>query len=379
MALLKGSVAIVQRVAPHYRHAFYRGLHAELENHGIELEVYYGSERPGTVPRTVILTEPWAHLVTNKYIVIGGRDIVWQRLPFLCSYNLVIVEHAARILNNYSLLTAHRLGLIRKLAFWGHGGNFQQGKSRPVAELIKSIVARQADHYFAYTELSRQRVSASGVPDERITVVNNTIDTAALTEALDSITSTDLTRLRARHGLHGEHVAIYCGGLYPEKRIDFLIKSVLVVRQRICDFELIIIGDGPDADIVRNASAEHRWIKYIGPKFGSDVAPYYRLSRCILMPYLVGLVIIDSFTAELPLITTDHDTHGPEIAYLKNNINGLMVTPTIGEYAGAVVSCLSDDKHLKRLQEGCRDSASELALDNMIKKYTEGILLCMKH
>ena len=36
-------------------------------------------------------------------------------------------------------------------------------------------------------------------------------------------------------------VGLSCGSLYPDKRIDFLVKSAEIIRQSISNFHLIII------------------------------------------------------------------------------------------------------------------------------------------
>ena len=373
----KHSVAILQRIAPHYRHAFFRGLRASLGDNNIDLNLYYGDEYPGSVPKSQYIEEPWAIHVQNRYYSFGGRDMVWQSTPGLSKYNLVIVEHAARLLNNYSLLAARRLGLLNKMAFWGHGENLQHGRSRPVTEFLKRILLHQVDHYFAYTSLSHNRLLVSGLDDRRITIVNNTIDSLELKKQIAGVSQDQMDAIRNQIGLQGEHVAIYCGGLYQEKRIEFLIESAIRIRREMADFELIVIGDGPDATIVDKSSKEHDWIKYIGPVFGDDLALYYRLSQCLLMPGMVGLAIIDAFTAELPLLTTNHDMHSPEIAYLEDGINGLITPATVNDYAAAVILCLTDINLLKRLRAGCRVSSDKLTMANMTHNFTKGILKCL--
>ena len=66
-----------------------------------------------------------------------------------------------------------------RVALWGHGGNLQGSRSS-WRERFKRVMARQADWWFAYTELSVPLIERSGFPRNRITVVNNSIDTVEL-------------------------------------------------------------------------------------------------------------------------------------------------------------------------------------------------------
>ena len=97
-------VTIVQRILPHYRICFVERLHEQLALRGIELELVYGQELPGTVPRTTPLQKPWAHPIENRYLTFGSAELLWQPcLARLRGSDLVIVEQSNRLLLNYWL------------------------------------------------------------------------------------------------------------------------------------------------------------------------------------------------------------------------------------------------------------------------------------
>ena len=99
------SIAIVRRIVPHYRVPFFNKLKAQLDHCGIEMDLYYGQERPGTVPRGVIVDSPWAIKLHNSYLSMRGVELVWQPcLTGLRSYDLVILEQANRLMINHALL-----------------------------------------------------------------------------------------------------------------------------------------------------------------------------------------------------------------------------------------------------------------------------------
>lgn len=367
-------IAIIQRIVPHYRIQFFRKLQAVLAEQYCSLDIFYGRERQGTVPKTASLHEPWAHEIKNTYFSVGGREFVWQDLPSLHGYDLVIVEHAARLLNNYALLFKRKVGAVKKLAYWGHGGNFQAGYERPKTEWLKRLMARQVDHWFAYTELSAERVTSMGVNAKNVTTVNNSIDTTVLRAAQKSLTPEELVQLRQEVGIEGKRIGLYCGGLYAEKRIPFVIDAAVELRKKLPDFELVVIGDGPDAKLIEAASEKYQWIKYVGVKEGGEVVPYFELARCVLMPGPVGLVIVDAISLGVPLMTTENRLHGPEIAYLKPGVNGMMVGDSLGEYVDAVYRCMTDDEHYGNMVAGCRADADRLNLDSMVARFKQGIM-----
>jgi hypothetical protein len=101
------------------------------------------------------------------------------------------------------------------------------------------------------------------------------------------------------------------------------------------------------------------------------------MSDVILMPGAVGLSIVDSFTSRIPLFTIDNETHGPEIAYLENGVNGVMTEDRLQSYIAVVARYLNAPTLLARLREGCATSAKLYSLDNMVRNFSAGIEACL--
>lgn len=370
-------VVVVQRILPHYRVSFFRMLRQVMAEDGNDLKVVYGQERPGTVPRSMFVDEPWAVRIKNQYIQTGLTELVWQPcLSFVRGADLVIVEQANRLLVNYVLLA--RLKLTgTPIAYWGHGRNFQTDFRAGLKERWKRSLLRAADWWFAYTEISKQEMVNAGVPRERVTVVNNTVDSDAFTYALHELTREDIDTVRTAHGITSHNVAVYCGGMYSDKRLPFLIAACDEVRKRVPDFEMVFIGDGPEQNLVEDAASRRPWMHYVGGVYSKDKAVYFSIARALLMPGLVGLAIVDSFVASVPIFTTDVPIHSPEIAYLKDGENGVMTPHDICEYADAVASYFMSADLQKRLMKGCRGSAEDLGIDRMVERFAGGIKCCL--
>ena len=70
----------------------------------------------------------------------------------------------------------------------------------------------------------------------------------------------------------------------------------------------------------------------LGVRKGQAKADVLALAKVMINPGVVGLNILDSFVAGVPMITTNCKGHGPEIAYLTNGENGLMTTTSLDDY-----------------------------------------------
>jgi len=98
------------------------------------------------------------------------------------------------------------------------------------------------------------------------------------------------------------------------------------------------------------------------------------------MPGLVGLVVVDSFALGVPMVTTDYPFHSPEIDYLKNDENGLIVNcgQSAEVYAAAVARLLQDPARLERLRQGALASAPQYTIENMVANFAEGVVRALE-
>src|SRR5712691_1936603 len=372
---MRPSVLIAYKSLPRYRVDFFSGLRDRLAADGVDLVLTYGQPTSAERLKHDTAELEWAIKLRNRAVPIGGREVIWQPcLRQAGRADLVIVEQASRLLVNYALLLMQQLGRT-KVAFWGHGANLQRHRAHGGAERLKRLVSRFPHWWFAYSDDTKARVAQLGFPESRITVVQNAIDTRKLAAGRKSNGAVELAEFRERHALGDGPVGVFVGGLYAEKRLRFLFEACDRVVERVPDFRLVVIGDGPDATVVRDTCASRPWARALGPQFGREKVLALSSARTLLMPGLVGLAVLDSFGLDAPLVTTAVDGHGPEIAYLEDGVNGLIVDSfhDAGAYAHAIVELLTDDRLHARLVAGCREAASRYTIEAMIERFAQGV------
>ncbi|MBF0231575.1 MAG: glycosyltransferase family 4 protein [Desulfamplus sp.] len=364
------NVCIIQRRLTHYRVPFFNALRKTLERCGISLKLLVGGGTPAEREKRDASELPWAHTIPTIYLA-GGR-LCWQSIRhYIADSDLVIVTQENSLLYNHLLIIAPRRF---KLAFWGHGANFQSCTPNGLKERFKRWEINRVDWWFAYTQLSADVVAAAGFPVERITVVNNAIDISALQRQRLVVTPEETRALRESLGFSTGPVAVFVGSLYQAKRLEFLFSAAEKIRRRVQDFQLLLLGDGPDRDEVRKWCTKNLWARWAGTQFGKQKAGYLSLAQVMLNPGLVGLNILDSFACGLPLITTACGIHSPEIAYLENGVNGVMVLDDLNEYVEATVRLMQDTDDLELLRDGCFTSAKVYTMDNFCRRFAEGIV-----
>lgn len=374
----RAHVIVFQRYLTHYRTSFFERTAVQLGRADIRLSLVHGQPDSVSEEKKDSAGIPGTDMVAARSIKVGGIQGVWLPTPrHLPAPDLVVLPQESKLLANYYWLSRSLLG-GPKVAFWGHGANFQSEAPRGWKERWKRMMLGRADWWLAYTERTRDVLIAEGYPDQRITVLNNAIDTTRFRAELDAVTPEQLVELRARVGA-GETapVGLFCGSLYPDKRLDFLVAAAERIRTLLSDFQLVVIGDGPARDQLLELIVDKPWIHATGALYGSDKAAWFRLASVMLNPGLVGLNVLDAFCAGLPLVITCDTRHGPEIAYLENGINGSIVSGGIPEYATVVVDLLKDPASYDAMCRNALASASRYTLDNMVQQFCNGIERCL--
>ena len=369
-------VVIIQRVLSHYRCPFHELLKERLAGAGIELVLIHGFPSKKEARKKDNAEIAWAHHVKDRCIKVGQHELYWQPcLKHIRGADLVIVEQASKLILNYVLVVCQMIGL-KKVCFWGHGKNFQKHNASVAGECIKRFMSRYVHWWFAYNDLSTEIVRTLGYPESKITSVQNAIDTHYLLEIRKNITQSQLRQVKRKLGIKGNNVCIYAGGMYPGKRLDFLIEACVQIKKDVSAFEMIFIGAGPEDSKVKGAAEKHEWVHYVGPKFDEEKVPYFMLSRLFLMPGLVGLAILDAFALETPLITTNIPYHSPEIGYLVDGVNGVIVYESNGPsvYAARVSNLLKNDEAREKLIAGCRVARGKYTIEEMVERFAGGVM-----
>lgn len=369
------NILIFQPMLKQYRVPLFNCMNERLSELGHELRVVSGSppEKELTKGDNILKSNGYSTVEKSNWLFGEKVHILHNFMKHILWADFIITEQANKHFHNYILISLKMIGL-RKFAYWGHGQN-RQGNSSSYREKVKKQLANYCDWWFAYTQGVGRYVASLGFPEDRITILNNSIDTSEFKMLLAAQSDADVTSFKLENGIGpSNRVGLYCGSLYGEKKIDFLLNSARLIHKQNPDFILLVVGSGKDKALVDCASRDCSFIKYLGPLFGKKKALAFRSSEIFVCPGLVGLAVLDAFTAALPLFTTDIPEHSPEIEYLENNINGRMVPADINLYSQAIVSIFANHNDMARLRNNARLSSEKYSIENMAGNFVKGIL-----
>lgn len=367
------TVVFAMEWVPQYRQEFYRRLRQELDSRGVEMRLVHGDPPASRRRRKDSRVIDWAEYVPNRMWTVGGLELTLQPvLGRLRGADLVVLQQETGLVLNYAMFALARLG-GPLVALWGHGHNFNPLEANPLAERVKSVVTKWANWIFAYTERSREVFESIGVPPDRVTVVQNSLDTSEV-ECPSEPMSPDVERLVAELTGTEATVGWIVSALDRWKRVPFLLDVVDAVAARLDNFHFLVLGAGDHDTVLRQAAVSRPWLHLLGPRFGADKAALGRVADVTIHPGLVGLHVIDSFATRTPLVTADLDYHSHEISYLTTD-NSVVLPADIDAqgYADAVIDVLGDADRLSRLRAGCGRAAERYTLDAMVRNFADGV------
>lgn len=177
--------------------------------------------------------------------------------------------------------------------------------------------ATRAQAVIAISEVIKKETMGYGVPEEKITVIHNGIDTEPFLRASPK---------KKELGFHNGLVIGYIGRLAPHKGVIPLAKAFRELTQAYDDISLLVVGDGPEKKKMEDILSPLDNVMFTGYVPHEQVPDHYATSDIIAFPTRyepLGNVVLESMAAGKPLIASG--TGGiPEIF---NRKAGILIEP----------------------------------------------------
>lgn len=359
------NIAIIQRDIPDYRVEFCNKLDNLLQKKNIKLTVFAGNAPKSDKFKDGLMDVNCGKRVKNYYF-FNKKFYLQNLFTELNNYDLVIVEQAnSALLNFFLLFRRYFFRKNPKIAYWGHGKTLHR-KSGFLSNKIKKNLSNKSDYWFGYTENTRKTLNDIGIPNSKICIVNNSTNT-------DNIKK---ERLSHKNQIKDKQFStiIFCSRLYKNKKIPFIIEGCTIARKKIHNIKLIIIGDGPEKNNIRKLIADKPWIEMTGSLYGKEKSKALLKGDIMVLPSHVGLSILDGFAAGLPIIISDFKNHCPEIAYFKNNINGVKTANNLDDFSNHIIRLFKNPTKIHEMSLNAIEAANQYTVKDMSLRFSEGII-----
>lgn len=290
-----------------------------------DLKVYYGPDFPNS---KVVSTKKLIHFNTKKlYSLKFSKEssnglIAMPFSPFLF-FNLlidkpdvIITEGASNLIN--ATIAFLYCKLFNKKFIWWSLGKLENTKYNLVRQIINypiEIIERNSNCIITYSTVGKDYFKAINVPDNKIFVAVNVVDTDKITQRNTSLPA----NLRNQHRFN----ILFVGSLTRHKNLKILIEAFSDLENKYDNCSLTIVGSGNELNNLINLSNELgvRNIYFPGQDF-DNVSRYFINSDVFVLPGLGGLAISEALAYGIPVIASIGD--GCEKDLIIQNENGII-------------------------------------------------------
>jgi len=291
----------------------------------------------------------YIHRIPNIKIRICGAFLYWYAILKTIRKIDPDYVHVQSLFSGMPALISKRLFKI-PYAVWAQGSDVYNPKG--LIKLTSRMVIKNADSAIALTQDMKKEMQR--ICDRDIAIVPNGINMADLLD--DSV--------RKDEADFGRRI-LFVGRLSPVKGVQYLIKAMKQIHDKIPDARLIIVGDGREREMLEALSIQLGIQKYV--QFGGEVPhekvlSFMQQADVFVLPSLsegFPMVIIEALACGLPIVASRVGGI-PEI--IMSETNGYLVeardTETI---ANSIILLLQDEKLRKKISDNNKQ---------LVKKYT---------
>lgn len=254
--------------------------------------------------------------------VIEPSQFVGFNFPFykgiklcLCTYKTIhdVLEKKTTLYNDegyevyYHIATEGPLGYKAKRVLDDCNIKYTTAYHTKFPEFFKAIYGipeRFTRWYFSWFHGRSKHVMCSSISNA---VENKNWNTIVLDKGIDEV----FVLKKKKYSTH--KILLYVGRVSKEKNIeDFCELDILHSTK-------VVVGDGPYRETLQNKYSD---VEFVGYKFGTELAEFYRNSDVLVFPSTVdtyGIVMLEAMACGTPC--AGYNVTGP-IDQIKNGING---------------------------------------------------------
>lgn len=309
-----------------------------------------------------------------RFIRLSRRPMSFSNLiGFFQIYRLLRKEqfdivHTHTSVGGFYGRIAAKLNRIPSVIWSIHGYGSHVGHKpwkRKIFQVIEKIMDHLTDHYIAISRsIKEEGVSRGITTPDKVKIIYNTID---LNRFSVITISEEFLRACGSFPIIGT-----IARLEPQKGIEYLIKSVPLIKRSVPSIKVLVVGDGPLREKLEKMADDlnvSNSIFFLG--WRTDIAEILSVMDVFCAPSLwegFGMVLLEAMAMKKPVVASEIGGI-PEV--VKNNETGILVPPAnFRSFATAVTRLLKDRELAVRMGEAGRKRVEkEFIIEKMINDY----------
>ncbi|HOV68702.1 MAG TPA: glycosyltransferase [Clostridia bacterium] len=201
----------------------------------------------------------------------------------------------------------------------------------------------------------------------RIEIIHNSVNI----EAFDNVNARDICKIKEKYGLTGFKVLLYVGRIAHEKNIKFLLDSFERIYARDQSYKLLVVGDGPQLEELKECAGETNAGKHIiftGSIENSELPAVYKSADIFVFASPnegFPMVIMEAMAAKLPIVSVNAPW---TTEVMTNGFNALMAPEDPERFCDTVINLLGDSQLYEQLQKNGIETANNYSLESVSKR-----------
>lgn len=255
-----------------------------------------------------------------------------------------------------------------------------RGVLRKIERFLLFQVLLKADLVITLSDLMKKYLVLQGINEEKILVLPDGVNPDLFSPLRNT------SEIRLKYNLGTSSVIIYVGTLHKLRRLDFLLHAFKIVKDKVKNVKLLMVGDGNGKYYLEKLSLSLNIgedVIFVGRVPYEEVPYYIAASDVAVSPippdfiYKVSspLKLFEYMSMEKPVVANEEI---PEHAYvIRKSGGGLLVPYNEKKFADAIIMLLSDAELRKKMATNARQwvlqNRSYRKLAERFKRY----LMCL--
>jgi len=304
-------------LAAHYRAPIYKMMDRELQ-----CDFFIGDKVASSIKK-MNYNELSGFKMELKNISLIG-NFYWQKRAlkaFFSNYKNYIITGEPNCFSTWLILLLARI-TSKKTYLWTHGW---YGRETRTKKFLKKLFFGLSNYVLLYGDYARKLMLKEGFKPDKLHCIYNSLDYDMQVEVRKSLRASNIFSNKFGNDYP---VLCYVGRIQKVKRLDLLIESILILKNKYKkQVNLVIVGkESKDTDIAErvknNKLSDHVW--FYGPSYDEKElgSIFFNASICI-SPGNVGLTAIHALTYGCPVIThSNFSNQGPEFEVINPGVTG---------------------------------------------------------
>jgi glycosyltransferase involved in cell wall biosynthesis len=312
------------------------------------------------------------------FAVFGAPIAIF--LPYMMKENVDLVHvHVPPVLGATSALVFSRIKRIPVVLTFHNdtvGKNFVQRLLAGVYNVfLNRLILENVKLITVPSQAYEVELKRRGIDDNKIKVINNGIDFSIMHANSNS------NRLKAQLGFSGKKMILFVGALEKRKGVEFLIKALPIIKEKVQDAKLLIVGNGSEKNHLEelaNSLDSPEGVIFTGHVSDERLEALYNAADVFVLPSLYesfGLVLLEAMAHRKPIVATKILGVSELVT---SGLNGILVEPRNSEQLSeAIIQVLSEKNYANQLGTNGELFSRKFGWKKMVAEYMSAYRECL--